>query len=611
MNNKITEKKQNIIKSYILVFLICFIPRLILAMFARPVRTISDEFSTMFFGAKLAGLQWDEVQEYANYYGFGMNFFTWWIFKLPISPVMKYKCLLTFCGVLQSLVSVIALRILQILDMPQIKGKVRVAIAIACSFMVFTRNTVYYNEHALILITWTIALIFVNLIMNNTKKHSKIINSIVLALVLAFSFFVHARSLTYVLALIVLEVFYFIFYRASLIHIRSFLGVFAVLYAGASSVLSWYQGVFWAEGYKVPANTSIPDVSGVVDILTPQTLITMVQVFFSQFTTTSVLTGGVFLIAIVVLAMTLFKELFLKGEKLKGSERAVFMIGLYALMCAVATSLFQSLSWGGGVAYAIYDGGDLYSLKALTYIRYIGPYVGVVFFVGLLYVLVQEYTKAKQVYMISLTIFAVVVLWWNKYIVPIMALTAATSEAFICFVLEVYNSKGETQFWIGTVVAITLASICFLLLLKEKRKWIVVVIGLFLIYQYVYNALAYDIHREDEAYQKVNASYELFENLEEDGISLSQDIYVVDEKKKDDHMFFFQFQIYMEDYIVHPAYPEDGENVILVTNSYKKTKKNFDIEDYTVFKLDKNEFIYTNNAGVIEYLQENGYVQKK
>lgn len=610
MSDKLTVKKQGMLKLYVLVFLICFIPRLVLAILAKPIRTLSDEFSTMFFAAKLAGLQWDEVIEYANYYGFGMNFFTFWIFKLPVSPVIKYKCLLTFCGVLQSLVGVIALKILQVLDIPQIKKNVRVAIAIACSFMVFTRNTVYYNEHALILITWTIALIFVNLIMNSTKKHSRMINSIVLALVLAFSFLVHARSLTYVLALIMLELFYFIFYRKSLIHIRGFLGVFVVLYLGADSVLSWYQGNFWTEGHRVISNASIPDVSGVVDILTPQVLLTMIQVFFSQFTTVSVLTGGIFLLAIIVLAMMLFKELFLKEEKLQGNERAIFMIGLYALMCTVATSLFQCLSWGPGVAYTIYNNGDLYSLKALTYIRYIGPYVGVVFFAGLLFVVIQEYAKAKHIYMVSLGIFAVVVLWWNKYIVPIIGRTAVTNEGFICFVFETYKAKGEIQFWIGTIVSLILASVCFVLLLKEKRKGIVVLIGLFLIYQYVYNALQFDILREDEAYQKVNASYDLVCDLEEQGISIDKDLYVVDEKRSDDHMIFFPFQVYMEQYAVHPEYPKGDDGVMLFTNSYKYTKKNFDIDGYTIFRLDENEFLYTTNGDVIKYVRAKGYEEK-
>lgn len=606
MSKQIAENKYQVVRDYIIVFLICFIPRLILASFAKPLRTQSDEFSTMFFAAKLAGLQWDEVQEYANYYGFGMNFFTWWIFKLPVSSVVKYKCLLAFCGVLQSLVGVVCLKIQRVLDIPQIKGKIRVGIAVVCSFMVFTRNTVYYNEHALILITWIIALLVVNLIMNATKKHSKLINSIVLAFVLAFAFLVHARSLTYVLALIMLELFYFIFYKKSLIHIRGLLGVFAVGYLGAQSVLSWYQGSFWTEGHRVLSNASVPDVSGVLGILTSQTFITMVQVFFSQFATASILTGGVFFIAIVVLVMTLFKEFFLKREKLKGSERAVFMIGLYTLMCAVATSLFQCLSWGPGVAYALYEGGDLYSLKALTYIRYIGPYVGVIFFAGLLFVMVQEYSKVKPIYMASLALFAVVVLLWNNSIVPILALSPVTNEAFICFVLEEITSKGEVQYWVGTIIALTLAGI-FLLLLKEKRKWIVCILGLLLMYQYMYNAVVYDIQTEEKRYQTVNASYELFCNLEEEGILVGKDLYVVDEKRSDDHMFFFPFQIYMEDYIVHPTYPKDGENVVLITNKYRSTEKNFDIEKYTSFRLDDNEVIFTNNDILIEFLRTHGY----
>ena len=56
-------------------FLIAVIPRMILSLFAYPIRTMSDELGTISNGAFLAGLDWSAVASESGYYGSGLSLF--------------------------------------------------------------------------------------------------------------------------------------------------------------------------------------------------------------------------------------------------------------------------------------------------------------------------------------------------------------------------------------------------------------------------------------------------------------------------------------------------------------------------------------------------------
>ena len=581
----------------LLIFTVCFIPRVILAWMAVTVRTPGDEFATIFFSGFLAGKNWQGLMAHARYYGFGMNLFTWWIFKLPVTPIIQYRMLLSFCGVLQSLTGVVCFHILKECNL-NLSMKFKMAISVLCSFMVVTRNTVYYNENALILITWLCVWMIFKLLMYENYPAQKKKYTLGISMLLSFSLVFHERSLTYILAFFVLLILYFIFYKKILVNIKIFLPVCFIGVAIARVCVSVYQSTFWS-GAESIKNASIPSVSSYQ--FTLQQITTSIGIFFGQLGTASIISGGIFFFGSGIIFIIAIKHLS-KSFRLQDEQKALFMMGFFALTCTIATVFYQSLSWGRGANNAIYYDGNVYSLKAFTYVRYFGPYIGVVFLIGLLFFL--KYFNATMT-KVFLAIYIVALLLWVEYLIPIIARSHACSEAFICFIQAQAKATGTAQYYAGVIFAVNvLLLITILIRYVKNRASILIILGIFLVYQYVYNAYFYDITQEKNNIASVDASYQLIKELEASGIDLGPKLYVEDERETN-HPIYFIFQLYLPDYVICPDYPEvSDENIFMITNNLTKTTSNMDIEGLAEFYLDNKEILLTNNAEVISYMNE-------
>lgn len=589
--------RRSLFLSGLLVFSICFIPRVILACMATPMRTLADEFATIFFASFLAGKKWQGLIPYARYYGFGMNLFTWWIFKFPVTPIIQYRMLLVFCGILQGLTGVICFHILKECNL-NLNMKFKMAISVLCSFMVVTRNTVYYNENALILITWLLAWLIFKLVKYEEIPTQKKKYTLGISMLLPFSLIFHERSLTFILAFLVLFVFYLFFYKKLLVNLKIFLPMCLLEIAVARICVSAYQSSFWPDNEYI-VNASIPEVSAYQ--FTLQQIMTSVGIMFGQLGTVSIISGGIFFFGSGIIIVTAIKHLG-KGFRLQDEERALFIMGFFALTCTIATSFYQSLSWGSRTNNAIYNEGNVYYLKAFTYIRYFGPYIGVVFLVGLLFFLKYFYAMTEKAFV---TIYIVVMLLWAQYVIPIISIAPACSEAFICFIRAQMNNTGSAQYYAGVIAAVNVFLLITILIRSVKKRGLtLLILGFFLIYQYVYNAYNFDIRSQQTATARVDASCQLVKELESLGIDFGSKLYVEDERETE-HAIYFLLQFNLQDYTICPDYPvTSDENIFLITNNLKKTESNMNIEGLVTFNLDENEFLLTNNADVISYMNE-------
>ena len=71
MDNRMTGIRQK--TGYIWAFLIALLPRLFWSLQAIPLRTVSDELSTMNGAVFFSSQNWNAVVSKAGYYGFGMS----------------------------------------------------------------------------------------------------------------------------------------------------------------------------------------------------------------------------------------------------------------------------------------------------------------------------------------------------------------------------------------------------------------------------------------------------------------------------------------------------------------------------------------------------------
>ena len=78
---------------YIWAFLIAFLPRLFWSLQAIPLRTVSDELSTMNGAVFFSSQNWNAVVSKAGYYGFGMS-----ILATPLMQWINLHRIVRECG---------------------------------------------------------------------------------------------------------------------------------------------------------------------------------------------------------------------------------------------------------------------------------------------------------------------------------------------------------------------------------------------------------------------------------------------------------------------------------------------------------------------------------
>lgn len=581
--------------SYLIIIFICLMPRVVLALHAIPVRTPSDEFSTMFFSSYLAGFDWTDVESYANYYGFGMNLFIWWIMKLPITVMWKYKFMLIFCAVIQALTGWIAFNIIKYTT--EIRNINAILLSIASSYMVCTRNTIYYNENALILISWILSYLLMKIILSYGDTRGRNIYSVLAILMMLFALTIHTRALTYIVAFVVTYLMYLCisgqkrWYAISILLISLLIGYFFVKGIAVGS----YINLFWKIAHRTLSNSQINIAKEISFNLIKGTIV----MALGQIGTIMVSSAGVVIIGIYVITSKIF--IFLR-RKLKENEIALISIGSFMLISVLITIIYQGMSWGEDALNGIINGQTgLYVYKCYTYIRYMGPYLGPIFLIGAI-ALVDRHKKQWYI-MFGLTYSIIMKLWIVK-ILPVIYDNANCSEAFICWRGNQAFDTGKEQYVYGFIIMGLSFVILLIMSYFKKYTFSFLIVIVLLGYQYIYNAKVYDLDEEKIQYVKVNATAQLIENCENMGINLKKDLYVDDEIVNSDHQFYYVMQIYLEDYIVHPGFPNKcDDNLLIITNDDEKTLTKSGLRNLEVYQLDDNEYILTNNNELIEYLK--------
>ena len=208
MDNRMTGIRQK--TGYIWAFLIAFLPRLFWSLQAIPLRTVSDELSTMNGAVFFSSQNWNAVVSKAGYYGFGMSILATPLMQWIKDPVILYRTLLICTGLLESVAAVICFyllkRVFGITD-----EKKALLMTATVSYVTVVRTTVFYNEHMLMLISWCMCLVLAKLVLTEEPKKRAVWTGFFVLLML-YALTVHARTTTYIIAAVLVVL-------LSLIHI--------------------------------------------------------------------------------------------------------------------------------------------------------------------------------------------------------------------------------------------------------------------------------------------------------------------------------------------------------------------------------------------------------
>lgn len=433
-------------------------------VFMKTVPISSDEVYTMSGAAFFAGYDWSAYMHMKKFYNFGYTMLLAPIYKILRDPVAIYRAML-FCNmILHALMVMVVYRIMRVgLKNSKCFSIAAVLVSTCNPIILFFRGFIY-NEMPLCLAVWLIILLVLELIGEEGKR--RIILSVLLGMVLAYTYIIHSRCIVIYAALAVVALLFFIVYKKWIAQPVSFALAFFICFCLEKRLLNYVQERLYLQDSDIAMRNSVEYV--VTGEWRYQSLTTLDGIkdifmrFFSLAGTMTIETGGILTIATVVILYYLVKNIksFRQGKE----DKRIFFLLLFSMICL----------WGMVAAIAI-TGASNGKMRFLAYTRYFMPFIGPFLLLGLS--LMKQYKKLdfKWIAFWSAVLTAAVGMIYVFYMYPILLKKdMAVITSFYFFMAFAKNSsqllftKDVFVIALGLLVLFTMG----LLFLYRKKQMI-------------------------------------------------------------------------------------------------------------------------------------------
>ena len=594
----IKRTQQHQINDLLIVFFICLLPRVYVSLRAYPVMVISDEVSAMSAAAFAAGFNWRDVVSQAGYYGFGLLFAFAPLFRLVQSPIWVYRIIMFGLSVVEALTAVMCYKTL-LLVKPDFHRIYKILISCVCGLVniLSTVNISNRSEEALALVVWITVYLLVKIILCTESKH-RVKYEFAMLIVLTWSLTLHTRAVMLFLGILAVTALYFLLWHRVLLHGWVYI-LMVVGYLAASRFIKLYQSQIWT---GIARNSSMTTASsGFLSLIKSEginyhTIVSFLRIVVGQLYTACVMTGGLYIIAIVAFLWRCFP---LKKNKENEKTCAVFVAGAFAFVCTFGTSLGQGLTWLPGVYY-----DSEYGYKAFTYMRYFGVYVSPLIMCGLI-ALQEEKGNIKRIALVSGIGIVLLTIAWQIKIYPMLINTTWHTGSDWQFMYLGGMQSGvrstASNWLLASMLLLEIVVLSCVLLCKQRERWFLLFLIVFLMGERIYTFDYRMLHDEQYAYNLGNAGYEFVTALK-DLIPLDE-IYVYDASDKTDHQNFYIYQFLNFEHHIIPTLPETDDFRFVFTNEV--------LEDelpacwYT--QLDSNEYVFIRDYADMVKIRKKGY----
>lgn len=588
VNEMEKDSRKNYRKYSLLAFLAAFLPRVLIACNMIPLRTLSDELCTVGSAAFLAGCDWSEIISHGGYYGFGYYFIFFPLFWLTDNPFLIYRIILIFNCLLQALIAPISFYIQDkffgIKSMPD-----KAFISTICSYLVVTRATIMYNEHMLILIAWIILLLLC-LLMNDFENHDmskRRFHSCLLGIVISYSLTVHTRAIVNIFAAVLIIIMIRLIAGKYIVS-NFFWGVMGSACIIANYVIKIVKNRLWLSVASRNAEISI---NLDYNWHNENTWKAVFSIWLGQISTATIFSCGI--VAITLITGSIYFVRFLKNTN--KANLYIIVVMSFSLICMGSATLYQSIgSWMHGVAEGFSQNitNNYYSYKALTYVRYMGPYISPLSLCGIC-LLYLDIWQLRRIRKFLLVFWAIVLLYVAKIVLPFLPKNSNANEVFIPLSFSHWTEKPNVYvYFCGFAVAFVFIFIYLVCNSLKRFKLALGAVLIVLLHQYGYNAFCYDKEVSEYQYRKVEHMYAFFEDIEDilqsEGID---ELYVIEISKNNDHQIYYNCQFYFNRYTVHIELPlaDLEEGIVFCNTEIPDLESKANIKCY---KLDDDEFAY-------------------
>ena len=626
-------------KSYkwdkLIVFLAAFIPRMILIIcFAGIFRTPMDEMSTLSTGAYFGGKDWTALTTYARfYYGGGFSILFAPLYR-ALDSVTVYYIILSVCAALQSISAPISYTVLQ--RFLKIENrKYLIVTSLACSYLVATRAMMVFNEHIIIGCVWVCVYLLCKLTEDGKYKAGY---TVALMALLSYMLTTHTRTKVIWIAFVMVVLCYRILYKKWLVSVIPAIvsGVAGYFLAGRFNnfvktvIWDWQEGEFLRNA-NVRINLRLSDLK---DPVSWQGISSIIS---GQLNTVLIFTGGIAAIFLTLLIYfycdtikAWFQERFVSkasGEDALPEDEAktviktispyLIVISLVFLLCTGAMIAAQSVTWLSkvmGVLQTSTFASKAYNYKALTYIRYMGPFLGPVFLCGA--ALVYHKKEKLRSYLLPSTAAVLILQFiWAGFVLPHIYRNRATSEVCTAFGgYDIVNSTalmGLKVYLPASIVLVIIFTICIVCYYRRRILLPMALALCLFVYEYAYGAIFWDGSYVGRYGSRADAGVQLIRQIEEDenySGDLPEEIYVFDgvsgvQKR------FYTYQVQLDNYTILVDRPQDESRHIV----FSRTRRDEELLErgYKVGKMDKNEFVYVNDPVYQEMFEAQGIIFRK
>lgn len=600
MNNSITKTKIHFYE-YLIISAGVLIVRLFLMFNDSSIALISDRIGDLAVPSLLAGLDWSEIVAKTSYYGYGLKWIFFILFKVSDNPYFIYRGI----HVIYMLLYLIASNALYTTLVRKADVKSRWILWLFIPIASFQNvGDIISSEDSLSLGVMVVIILIVNLVYTDSKITKNIL-SVVLGFFLAYTITLHTRAITLTLALFVAFFVDWIYRKKPFLNIFLFTPTLVMFYFLQKMLTSKVVSVFWASGVK---NTSVTFIGYSWVIKSVWNLRCFVEAVLSNLLVLNIHTYACGIMAFTI-AVVIAIDFFSKNKKYREfyeQNLFWFIILMVLFFTCMINILGVSFDWAEDVSVGNWKG-----YRGYIYLRY--------YFVF-------------SIWMILPTIF----IWFNmpktKLVKIVNRLLIAFNIVyglyFFCFLYE--NMKFYQQLITRSIrlynlgyfrnlpmnldanvivsLRILLVFCVILVFACRNKNWqkiymtALCVLSAFVIT----NGFCFET---DELTMLWSGVYDTVSKVEEE-VTLPKDIYcctpeMIDTASKDE----FTLQFALNRYSVHCGFPtnELGDAILVTDENFSDLTFKLKIYNYCGFRISDTEFIWVRGDSIIEQMISDGY----
>lgn len=538
----------------LLILLVCFIPRVLCTLNIDPFVYRHDELSTISVVTMLTGQDWSEVvQRVGAYYGGGFFILFAPLFCFIKDTIVIYQIIQICLCLVQALSGVVCFHILN--KYFKVQDRVfGILLSILASYTVTRRSDNLTNESILYLLSWISFWIILMLIEYEGEKKKKIVSSVLYAVLSAYAITVHERGLIFLGMILVVYLVCLFVYRSQILHLPAFF----LVYAGGFLLARWFKTILISFNFSIAPGSAVKNSQLNIPVFelfkTREGIVAFLKTLFGPYFSAGVVTGGIMIIGSIVFLRVFFRGVFRRKELISGdneirTDKKLFVGLLFFFSGIAAMVLYGAAIWLPQVISALRaDPAEAYyGLKALTYIRYFGIFLGPVVVLTILWLL-RNKKKILSTGLLSIAVSAASCAFWVFYIVPSIRYSRAAREAFEPFgglALEAAEG-GFLVYTIAAIIMMVMTVLIVLLFARGKNRIAISFLLALSMYSYIYLSCVFD-------YDQMNRerfSVDTYHMLNATGIlSELDEVYVYGEDG-------CTYQYLMPDITIHVAIPD-------------------------------------------------------